>query len=431
MELDPKQIEAINACCDATRRVVAVTGAAGTGKTTIMRQTYEKLVDAGYRVVICAPTGRAAKRVQEATGIPARTIHRLLEYSHPGDPDPRTGKPIGVSAPRRDARNPLDIDVVLADEYAMVNTEVHRNLMDAMSGKALLRVFGDANQLPPIEETGARVGTSPFKQLLDTFKGIVLDVIHRQGEGSGIVTNGARVLKGYIPVRNDEFAIRTTDSTTSEGVRVTRPIDRLREAIADYRERGIDFTKTTNQIITPSNKNWVGTFALNQLLQQELMPADRVMQEIPRHDWIKRQYKINKMFFGVGDKVVYTQNNYELEVFNGECGIITDITEYGEVEIDLTDRKIVVPPVQEWQKSTGETVTFDPRKSIDLAFAMTTHKCQGAEYEVVIYILDKSITFMLNRHNFYTALTRARKHVTVISDTRSLSLATTKKEAMI
>jgi ATP-dependent exoDNAse (exonuclease V) alpha subunit len=191
--LDSKQSQAIEACCKLSNRVVAVTGAAGTGKTTILNQAYNALKDHGYAVVLCAPTGKAAKRIKEATGINAMTVHRLLEYTHPGDPDPKTGKPIHFSYPKRNRQNPIDFDIVFCDEYSMVNTDVHqKSLFDALPNGACVRVFGDANQLQPIEEDKTKhwtvsVHANPAEREIRSPS--YLDVVHRQGKDSGILLN--------------------------------------------------------------------------------------------------------------------------------------------------------------------------------------------------------------------------------------------------
>lgn len=435
MEFDPKQIEAINACCDLSKRIVAVTGEAGTGKTKILEVVHSKLKEAGYNVQVCAPTGKSAKRVQEVTGIPALTHHRLLEYTHPGDPDPKTGKPVGVSYPRRGRigssdRGPLECDVVLADEYMMFNTEMHRNMLDALKAGAAIRMVGDANQLPPIEENGSSKGTAPFVDILNRFNGIRLETIHRQGEGSTIVTNGHRILKGMFPVRSDEFGIHPTDFR-DEGRPSTRPVEVLKKLVMDYNEQGITYATLENQIIAPTNIRWTGTFALNQMLQSMLMPDDRALCALRRPEWIRKKFKIDHIDVGVGDKIVWTVNNYDLNIFNGETGIVEHVSEYEEITINFGDRTVLVPPQLEYKNiHTGKEGTYDPRTSIDLAYALTTHKCQGSEYRRIIYVMDKAVTAILNRHNFYTAVTRAREHVDVVSDNRSLSMAVTKKEAM-
>lgn len=410
MELDQKQQEAIALCCDVSKRVVAVTGEAGTGKTTIMRLVHQHLTEAGYSVALCAPTGKAAKRIQEATGISAVTLHRLLEFSHPGDPDPKTGKPRGESVPCRDSDNPLEYDVVLADEYAMVNNGLHRDLFDALPSGGCVRVFGDVNQLPPIEEDKRLEGqSSPFQNLLNKMPSVTLNVNHRQGKGSGIIENGHKINRGMIPRRTDDFKLWITDE----------PVKALAALVAERRVEGIDFSTLDHQILTISNIRWTGTNALNGMLQNMFSDPSRPFTDIPRHPWLEKKGITCRL--QVGNKVIITKNNYDLSVFNGESGLVTEITEYGEIAIDLGDREVVFPPEVTTTNKYGKTVVYDPRKDIDLAFACTTHKFQGSECKHVIYVLNRSTCFMQSRQNTYTAVTRAREHVDLIADQMSLS----------
>jgi len=405
---DDTQIEAINRCCDIspTNRIVPITGQAGTGKTSLLRAVYSALVQAGYRVAVCAPTGKAAKRIRELTELPAVTIHRLLEYPHPGERDPETGKALVTTDPKRDRRNPLEYDVVLADEYAMVSLEVHRNLMDALQ-KGCFRLFGDVNQLPPIERDRRRQGKpSPFKRALELFNGVVLTTIHRQSEGSGIVEYGAMILRGRIPRRNDEWSMDITN----------RPVDALR---AHVLTGGIDFALPSNQIITPTRKTWIGTAKLNAMLQTIYRPESDGWIKVPRHPWAADK----STFIRNGDKIIWTENDYNLEIFNGETGVVCDADEeYDTFSIDVGDRVVEVPPIVFYEGPHGQQ-SYDPRKSVDLAYAITTHKAQGSEYDAVVYIVNKSTSFMQSRNNFYTGCMRARSRVHVITDQRSLSLS--------
>lgn len=413
--LDQKQIEAINLCCDVTKRVVAVTGPAGSGKTTILRQSYNALVENGYKVALAAPTGKAAKRIYEVTGIEAMTAHRLLEYTHPGDPDPKTGKVVQFSYPRRTRANPLDVDILFVDEYAMVNCDVHRSLFDALPNGACVRVFGDNNQLPPIEEDARnREMPSPFMQLLNKFPSVVLDTIHRQGKDSGILLNLQSILRGRMPTRNDQWTMHFTE----------QPVSALRDFVLDQLEGGIDFTSPDNQILTPQNTSWVGTAKLNIMIQSLFHNRmDPAVCFIPRHNWVKGEGDekggIIRVF--VGDKVIVTRNMYDLNVFNGESGKIIEITNDGELVIDFGDREQAIPPLLMVQNRYGKIVEIDPRKDVDLGYVITTHKSQGSEYQRLVYILNKSTGYMQNRRNFYTACSRGREHVHIITDQRSLS----------
>lgn len=423
--LDPKQREAVEACCDISNRVVAITGPAGTGKTTIIRLVYEALIAAGYRVGLGAPTGKAAKRIFEATGIDAMTIHRMLEYSHPGDPDPKTGKPYGFSQPKRTRQQPLDYDVVLIDEYAMVNHDVGRNIFDALPPGGRICVFGDDNQLAPIEEDKRLMSEpSPFLKLLANpkFKAVYLDTIFRQGIDSGILLNANLIIKGRYPCKNEQWDQVITD----------KPIDILRDYILDkWNEDEIDFGSIENQIIVPQQKGWVGTTALNTMIQGLFHNEHDPCIYLDRKPWMEGEggKKGGKIRVYLGDKVICIDNLYDLGVFNGETGKVIEINdETGEVVIDFGDREQAFPPVLMVQNSHGTLSEIDPRKSISLAYAITTHKSQGSEYKKLVYILNKSNTWMISRKNFYTGISRAREHVFLIADQRGLSLGVNKKE---
>jgi exodeoxyribonuclease V alpha subunit len=420
--LDPKQQEAVDLCCDTSKRVVAVTGAAGSGKTTILKQAYTALVEHGYRVALAAPTGKAAKRIYEVTGIEAMTNHRLLEYSHPGDPDPKTGKPVNFSFPKRTRSNPLEVDVLFVDEYAMVNWELHNALFAALPNGASIRVFGDNNQLPPIEDRDfndkSPPGPSPFMTLLDKFTGVRLETIHRQGKDSGILLNLQSVLRGRMPTRNDQWSMSFTDS----------PVDVLRDYVLDMHEQGIDFTSIDNQILTPQNTSWVGTVKLNTMIQGLFHNRMEPAAFIPRHNWVKGEGDMKGGLIRIfeGDKVIITSNMYDLHVYNGESGKIIEITDDGEVIIDFGDREQAIPPILMVQNRYGKIVEIDPRKNIDLGYAITTHKSQGSEYKRLVYVLNKSTGYTQNRRNLYTACSRGREHVHIITDQRSLSTSLAK-----
>jgi exodeoxyribonuclease V alpha subunit len=418
MDLDPKQIEAVNACLDTKRRIVAVTGSAGTGKTSLIKYIAERMGAAGYSVAVACPTGKAAKRVFEATGIRAQTIHRLLKFPHPGERDEKTGKPLDTTLPTKCRADPLEHDFILIDEYAMVPHSLHRQIIDAMKPGSGVRVFGDLNQLPPIESSDRlRALPTPFNDLLTRFQGIRLDVIHRQGEGSGVVSNGARIISGWSPTRTDDFNMIVTNDA----------VDAVINTVLVFGEKGIDFSTVDNQVITPQNTRWIGTHALNAKLQMMYRPEMDGWYNLPRHPWAKPEESVR---IHVGDKVVCTQNNYEIGsnvpeisgMFNGETGIVTEISEYGEVLIDLGDRIVNVPPeiiVERGERRYG----IKPLMDIQLAYALTTHKCQGSEYSHIVYVMNKSVRGMLNRKNFYTAVTRARKTATVVTDIPGLSAA--------
>ena len=413
LELDTTQRQAVSECCDLSNRIVAVTGAAGTGKTTILQHVYRNLYKQGTEVVLCAPTGKAAKRITEATGIQACTIHRLLEYPHPGEVDQTTGKSLVTTDPKRDRAFPIEQKVVLADEYAMVNVEVHRNLLDSLPNGGVIRMFGDANQLQPIESNKRlQKEDSSFLKMLEKFDGIRLETIHRQAGDSNIISNGQRILQGQIPLRKEDFTLKFTDT----------PVEGILDFIQDNLTNGVDYGTTDNQIISPTKVGWVGTEALNAAIQQLLQPATKPYVVVERQQWSN----IPEQRFYIGDKVINTVNNYPLEVFNGETGIITEFGDNGDITIDFGDKDVTVPASLEMTGRYG-TYYMNPQKDLDLAYVITTHKSQGSEYDRICYVMNRSRSFLLNRKNFYTAISRARTHVSVITDQKSINLSLYKR----
>lgn len=438
-EYDEKQKAAIDLCCDMTKRIVAVTGEAGTGKTTIIKQVYNDLVkyisehksefyvdkkkplkniqqylfnepdhkfDPEEHIVLVAPTGKAAKRIYEATGIRAMTIHRLLEYPMPGEIDEKTGKPLVSSSPKRDRNNPINQKIVLCDEYAMVSYELHRNLIDALPKGGCIRMFGDCNQLEPIEESEyLKNKPSQFQEMLIKFPSIKLDQIHRQKDGSSIIDNAHLINRGIMPKRCDDFRLFfTTDHNMPTNV------------IINMIDNDPEFYGINKQIIAPGKNSWVGTTKLNAMIQTRRF-ANKIEDAFPieRHKWARPQ----EFNLFIGDKVIFTKNNYDLGVFNGESGIVTDIKLYGDVTIDFGDKIITIPTEQSLQ-IYGKTVIYNPQKDIELAYVITTHKSQGSEYKEITYVMDRSLIYMCNRKNLYTAITRARETVNIVSDQKTL-----------
>lgn len=415
---DEKQLEAIKLCTDFTKRIVAITGEAGTGKTTIIKEVYNRLLDyikehptqfkqkqPEDNIVLVAPTGKAAKRIFEATNIPAMTIHRLLEYPMPGEIDQETGKALVSSSPKRDKFNRIDQKIVLCDEYAMVNYELHRNLLDAIPNGGIVRMFGDCNQLEPIEESDFfKNKPSQFQEMLIRFPSLRLDKIHRQEDGSSIIANSHIINKGCMPKKSSDFCLYFTNE-------LSYPTDILKNIIANDEE----YYGITKQIISPAKNSWVGTTKLNSMIQM-MRFGNRVEEGFPieRHKWAKPA----EFNLFIGDKVIFTKNNYDLGIFNGESGVVTDIKIYGDVTVDFGDKIVNIPTEQSLQ-IYGKIVEYNPQKDIDLAYVITTHKSQGSEYKEVTYVLDKSLMFMCNRKNLYTAVTRAREKVNIISDQKS------------
>lgn len=410
---DELQLKAIALAC-SSERLVAITGQAGTGKTTIMREVYRRYTEAGHTVALAAPTGKAAKRISEATGIQAMTIHRLLEFTHPGDPDEKTGKPVMESFPRRNDLRRLEFSVVLVDEYSMVNHKLNRQLLNAMAAGSVLRVFGDINQLPPIEEITVSSGpppeNSPFKTYILKHPSVTLKNIYRQGEGSDIVKNAHRILNRMCPVTMPDFGVLLT---RNQGPTVEKIV----------RDNIDKFVSLDNQIITPTHRGWIGTRELNQKIQnifQNNNPHEGII--MPRHKWDKYDLMLYP-----GDKVIWTKNDYCVEIFNGETGIVKEFLGKGHVVVDFGDRIVSVPPIISYERSDGTQVWYDPRVNIRLAYAITTHASQGSEYDEVVYLMDRYAVILQDQANFYTGVTRAKKRATVISDQWSFQKAVVTK----
>lgn len=447
-QFDEDQMKAVDACGNLTNRLVAVSGPAGSGKTTIIKRIHEQFLAKGINVALAAPTGKAARRIKEATGIDAITIHKLLEYNRPGERDEKTGKPLDHTKPKRDRSNPLDQKVILVDEYAMVNHELHNNLMAALPSGGCVRAFGDIHQLPPIEEwkvtkdNGAKEDT-PFTKLIKRPESVTLQKVYRQGEGSAVLKEADKIRKGHMPTVNEDlgdFFVKITD----------RPLDFLKLHVKAALENGIDYGKIENQIITPTRKTWIGTQKLNSVLRAILNPRPAHSIPLERHKWDKDDVTV-----GIGDKVVCTSNTYDLrpyferfaewtedmvpivpsfipcpptkQMLNGETGIVTHIYPDGSLDIDFGDRIVEVPILyQEYWAQKDTIIDVCPMKDIDLAFALTTHKCQGSEFGQICYVLNKSAFFVQSRQNFYTAVTRARKSAYVIADQQSIRTSVNK-----
>ena len=432
MQLDAEQQNAITMCVDPLKRLVSVTGEAGTGKTTIIKQTCDLLTQRNIPFALAAPTGKAARRIREATGYPAQTIHKLLEFNRP-DMDDETGEATSVSTPARGKSNPLEQHIVIVDEYAMVSTGLHRDLVSSLRHGACLRVFGDIRQLPPIENSDLADPTSPFAKCLAMPNTVTLQNIYRQAEGNGIIEAARRINRGQFFTSNSDVRVMLGDAV-------------LHTLYNMLEDNDIDWRTINNQIISPARKSDIGTVRLNSILQLRFNPTMPGKIELPRNKWEVK----NRCFVSIGDKVVCNTNSYDLrdyterytdfandgtgyahayipapdtkQMLNGEVGVIRSIDPIGVLEIDFGDRVVELPPkVHEYNRRRQFFYTYDPRRVIELAYALTTHKCQGSQYDNISYIMASCAFFNLSRPNLYTGLTRAIKHATLITDQRSLA----------
>lgn len=414
--LDKSQQDAVNLATDLKHRVVGIHGPAGHGKTKILREIYDDFYKRGIDVIAVAPTGKSARRIKEATGIDAMTMHRALEFPHPGEVDEATGEVLNFVYPKRCRKNPFKQTVVLADEYAMVNDEIHRALMAALPPGGVIRCFGDVNQLRPIEENKALLGKpSNFERIIngDKFPSVKLTKLYRTGKDSIIAQNAGRILLGQNPQQSENYRITLTNNPVIE--------------ISEMMKNHADIWATTDaQGISPTKKTWIGTEALNASLQHNVFKNVFASTEkylmLERHRWSKQPVTVY-----VGDKIIITANNYGLGLFNGDIGKVVDIDTHVEaLHVDFYGKIVTISSAQKVMFK-GYNRTFNPHKDIDLAYVITTHKTQGSEWKRIAYVMNRSCSFMCDRRNFYTGTTRPREHVELITDQRALALSLWKK----
>lgn len=368
-----------------TSGVMVLTGGPGTGKTTVVQALLRIFKQMNQKIALAAPTGRAAKRMSEATGEEARTIHRMLEMEKTEE---------GTYLFKRNENNPVDERVIIIDEASMIDLPLMEGMLRAMTRGTRLILIGDDNQLPPVGCGNV------LKDIIasDRFTTVSLTEIFRQSEKSMIVVNAHRINEGEMPllhIKNEDsfFLARVGDSQITDTI-VQLLTVRLPKA---YGQEILDKL----QIITPSRKGMAGTENLNRLLKEYLNPKAEDKREIRFRDQVFRE----------GDKVMQIRNNYEIEwikgsihgagVFNGDIGVITKIdTQNESIEITFEDKVA--------------TYDFTLLEEIEHAYAITVHKSQGSEYPVVIIPLYNCPPMLRTRNLFYTALTRARQMVIMV-----------------
>lgn len=403
MKWSMEQETAIDLAVDVTNRIVCVTGGAGVGKTSIIAEVCKKLQaqfdtfvnNAGEtisEVVLCAPTGRAAKRIEEATGIPAMTIHRMLRYTMPED-DAEFGLPMYSKT------NPMPYKVVLIDEASMLTKELRRAIIDALPAGGIIRFFGDVNQLPPIDpnQKPGELLHSPFAADLKKFPSMTLTKNFRSEDG--IIKVAQNVIDNRIPLPNSQVELFRVG------------YDVAMSKIAELATR-VDFTKDENQIICPTKVNKTGCEALNRMFQLKFNPEKEKIN-IYMHD--KVSHSIVTRAFKRGDKMLWIKNDYELDIMNGTLGRVIDFDEEtGNILINIDGKDKEIPSVAYGRNTkTGEVFEYDPRQRMILGYAISTHAAQGSQFDYVCYIISRSR--VATRQNVYTAFTRAKSRLTVVN----------------
>lgn len=397
IELDDLQKNAVVSA--AKKGFFVLTGGPGTGKTTTITTMIHMFEEEGLNIFLGAPTGRAAKRMSEATGYEARTIHRMLEVSgRIGDDDDVAS----FAKFERNEDNPLECDVIIIDEMSMVDVSLMYSLLKAISPGTRLILVGDINQLPSVGPGNV------LKDILasEKFESVTLEKIFRQAQESDIVMNAHKIHQGdHVVLDNkskDFFFLKRADADTIISVMLTL----VKEKMPKYVDAGI----SDIQVLTPTRKGLLGVERLNNILQKYLNP------ESPD----KKEWKGDTRIFREGDKVMQIRNNYQLEwevtgnynitiekglgVFNGDVGIIKDINEWAKtVTVEFEEgRKVVYP--------------FASLDELELAYAITVHKSQGSEYPAVVMPIVDGPRMLMNRNILYTAITRAKKCVTMVGD---------------
>ena len=391
-ELDERQLEAViraDSC-----GVLILTGGPGTGKTTTINTMIAMFEAEGLKIALAAPTGRAAKRMTEATGHDASTVHRLLEVS--GDPEK------GTVAFGKNDEEPLEQDVVIIDEMSMVDIYLMASLLKAIPVGTHLVLVGDASQLPSVGP-GSVLRDMIHSKILPT---VTLTTVFRQAQESDIVMNAHRINKGEHPVidnkSRDFFFLKRQRAEDIIG----QAIHLVRDSLPKY----VQADTADIQVMTPMKKGLVGTIRLNAVMQQALNPAG------PR----KREWARGDVVFREGDRVMQVRNNYQKEwTIRGRYGAVID-TGAGIYNGDMGVIRAIDPLTDLMTVEFDEHRCVDYEKSeldqLELSYAVTIHKAQGSEYPAVIIPMLRGPRMLMNRNLIYTAITRARKCVVLIGD---------------
>lgn len=388
IKLSGIQIDAIKSCFE--ENISIITGGPGTGKTTIINTISKIFIENGYNISLCAPTGRAAKRIEETTRIEAKTIHRMLGYI------PSSYDDIGHFEYNED--NPLDTDVIIIDEMSMVDLVLFEKLLRGIKDNTKLIIVGDVDQLPSV---GAG---NVLKDLINSnkIKYTKLIDIFRQSENSNIIVNAHKINNGQEPILNEKnsdfFFLNTDAPSITRNIVVDLISRRLPKAY------GYDYSKDI-QILTQSRKGICGVFELNKLLQDILNPKTEASDEI----------LVGNKLFRINDKVMQTKNNYNLSfiddegeenfgVYNGDMGHIIFIDKSSnKLTVEMDDKRLI-------------EYSLEDLDNLELAYAITIHKSQGSEFKSVIIPMFDGYKLLQTRNLLYTAITRAKENIVIVGD---------------
>ncbi len=391
MDLDEHQVEAVK---EAVRNgVLVITGGPGTGKTTTINTIIKYFESEGMDIFLAAPTGRAAKRMSETTGFEARTIHRMLELN---------GGVEGNAGFERNEQNPLETDVIIIDEMSMVDISLMYSLLKAIVAGTRLILVGDVNQLPSVGPGNV------LKDIIDSglFHTVMLTKIFRQASTSDIIVNAHKINRGE-PVELDN---KSMDFFFLKRYDADKIINVTLQLILQKLPKFVGASMMDIQVLTPMRKGLLGVERLNTVLQMYLNPPDKR----------KKEKEHGTTLFREGDKVMQIKNNYQLEweirskyglcidkgtgVFNGDTGIIEEINDFAEtVTVCFDEGRMVEYP-------------YKLLEELELAYAVTIHKSQGSEYPAVVIPLLSGPRMLMNRNLLYTAVTRAKKCVTIVGN---------------
>ena len=391
MDLDEHQVEAVK---EAVRNgVLVITGGPGTGKTTTINTIIRYFELSGEDIMLAAPTGRAAKRMSETTGYEARTIHRMLELN---------GGMEGNAGFERNEQNPLETNLIIIDEMSMVDISLMNSLLKAILPGTRLILVGDVNQLPSV---GAG---SVLKDIIDSkmFPTVMLTKIFRQASTSDIIVNAHKINRGEkVSLDN-----KSLDFFFLKRYEADKIINVTLQLIKQKLPKFVGASEYDIQVLTPMRKGLLGVERLNTILQMYLNPpSDR-----------KKEKEHGAIVFREGDKVMQIKNNYQLEweirskyglcidkgtgVFNGDTGIVEEINDFAEtITVNFDEGRMV-------------EYSYKLLDELELAYAVTIHKSQGSEYPAVVIPLLSGPRMLMNRNLLYTAVTRAKKCVTIVGD---------------